>query len=206
LTFLYEHDELYTPKVAEIFESYREAARDLYDSHEEAEESSLSEEGLRLHFAGELGFNELTRAMGKMYHELEDIVGILVKAAKLCLEEKGLLNATTEDYINQLGEFLLCAKKNIDNTDVEIVQSFNYDFKTIREANFEVSPEVAHKFEEAMPFKFFHTPEQKERIQKAIELHERHAKHPKDMLYEGAIPDILKSWYREVEKVEVEVV
>ena len=92
-------------------------------------------------------------------------------------------------------------KNNIDNTDVEIVRSFNYDFKTIQEANFKVSPEEIQRFDEEISVKFFHTPAQKVRIRNAIDKHRRHAKHPKDMLYEGAIPEMLKRWNREVVEV-----
>lgn len=206
LEVIYEHDELYTPKVKEILERFKEGAMDLYDTHEEAEAFALSKEGIRQHLSEEKGYNELTRGLGELWHEIEDSLGILMQSSKLCLEEKGLLNATTKDYFDQLGEFLLCMKKNIDSTDTEVVRSFNYDFKTIQEAKFKVSPEEIQRFDEAMPVKFFHTPAQKERIRNAIDKHRRHAKHPKDMLYEGAIPEMLKSWNREVVEVDREVV
>lgn len=198
LIFMHQHDELYTPKIKEIMASFVEATSvDLYDSYEQAESSVLEPETFDRHLTGELGSNELLEHKSMLYTELEDSLEVLLNALNLYLDEQGLLTETNREYFAQLGRFIFCKKQMVQQTELEIEQSFKYNFKEIEDQNYEVDPANFALNGEEMRFKFFHHQEQKDQVQNAVSLYENHPGGISRMLYRQN----LKKLYRDFQKV-----
>jgi hypothetical protein len=172
LVYLHGHEELYTPKMKEIIESFIKSTRDdLYDSYEEAEAYVLSPKIIKKHISGELGINELLVHKMQLYLELEDITGVLLKALKNYLAEKGLLNINVERYLEQLGEFIICRKSDIHKYDVEVKHLFNYDFEAIDRVGYKIDPRDIKESTQQVRIKFFHDEMQKKHIQNCLKIY-----------------------------------
>ena len=198
LVYFHEHDELYSPKLKKILAEYVSATRDdLYDSHDEAEQAALHTELITSYLSGELGSNELLDHKALMYLDLDDSLSVLVEALKRYLVEKGMLNATAEQYLDQLKAFILCRKTNVQETGPGRESTFNYDFKAIEESGYRLDPRDLTPTKQGVRFRFYHDEDQVEHIQKAVSLYENNP---------GGFGRILqrhnvKSMYRQFERV-----
>jgi tRNA A37 methylthiotransferase MiaB len=198
LVYLFEHDELYTPKVKEILARYIVATKDnLYDTHEDAEEAVLHTELLRSYISGELGTNELLEHRAQLYAEIEDTLTTLTQAVKNFLGDKGLLDGTAEDYFDQLREFLSCRKKGIQNTELVIEGDFKYDFKDIQKLDYQIDLRNTNGLRRETRLRFFHSEFQKQHIQNAINVYRNHPDGMARMFQRVN----LKKMYRQFERV-----
>jgi radical SAM superfamily enzyme YgiQ (UPF0313 family) len=172
LVYIYEHEELYTSKMKEIMKSYIKATKNgLYDSYEQAKTKSVSHGRFEKHLSGEIGSLELVEHKGKLYHQLESLVEILLKVSKIFMKRHEILTETNIDYFEQLGRYILCAKSNIINPEIEHIEKFNYDWVSIDKMNFDVVPSEIKRSDKEIPFRFFHDMEQKKQIKNALALH-----------------------------------
>jgi len=198
LFYLFEHDELYSPKMKEIIDSFVEATRDdLYDSHSQAEASALSPELFDRYLSGELGSNELLEHKAMLYGELEDILAVLLEGVKMYLGEQGLQTGAVLDYFDELADFILCKKQQVQNTELEVVRSFKFDFESIDRSNYEIDPRTLEHNGQSYRFKFFHDEFKKEQIRNAVGLYEHHPGGISRMLYRQN----LKKLYRDFQLV-----
>lgn len=173
LIYLHEHQELYSPKMNTILDDFIKATKDdLYDSYEAAKTYVLDMDVMKKHLEGELGVNELLVFRSILYLELEDIASVFLKAVKNYLVAIESFNANAEEYLEELTKFIVYRKKDFRNFDETIRASFNYDFVSIAEANFEVNCLNATSSPDGIPVQFFHTEDQKVRIQNSIALYE----------------------------------
>ena len=185
LSYIHKHEELYTPRVKEIIDKYVTATREnLYDSYEEAEAVALSPNKVNRYLSGELGFNEYLTCNTLLYFEMEETLAVLLKALRLYLEEKGLLTVSVEDYFAQLGDFILCKKKEVNKTEMLTEQCFDYDFASIDALDYEVDPHSVKRVNQPLHFKFFHDEEQRTEITNALNLYQNHTDGIGRMLYE----------------------
>ena len=90
------------------------------------------------------------------------------------MKEKGLLTENNTDYFEQLVGYILCAKSNIIDTDLEIVQKFNYNWSSIEKLNFNVDPDQLKRSEKKISYRFFHNADQKKQIINALKIHPDH--------------------------------
>ena len=175
LVYIFEHDELYTPKMKGIMSSYIKATKDgLYDSYEQAKEYSVRKGRFEKHLSGEIGSLELVEHKGKLYHELESLVNVVTNVAKIFMKKHEVLTEANVDYLEQLGNYILCAKGNIVNPELELFQNFNYDWKSIDKLDFNVNPSKLKRSNKVIPFRFFHDIGQKKQIRNALALHPNH--------------------------------
>jgi hypothetical protein len=197
LVYLHGHRELYTPKVRRIIDRFEDATRDnLYDSHEEAESLGLGPDLFGRYVSGELGFNEMLQCKAQLYFELEDTLAVLLSALRMYLAEKGLLTNAVQDYFDQLGNFILCKKKEINKTELVIEQCFNYDFEAIDALNYEVDPRRLEQASQDVRFTFFHDQEQRNQISNAVSLYENHPGGISRMLYMQNLKKMYRTFQR----------
>jgi len=175
LLYIFEHQELFSQKIKEIMTSFVKATKiGLYDTYEEAKKESIKPGRFEQHLSGEVGSLELVEHKGKLYYLLEDLVNVLVNVAKKFMKEKGLLTENNTDYFEQLGSYILCAKSNIIDTDLEIVKKFNYNWSSIGKLNFNVDPGQRKRSEKEISYRFFHNTDQKKQIINALKIHPDH--------------------------------
>ena len=105
------------------------------------------------------------------WNELESLVDILLKVTKVFLKQRNLLSEANVDYFEQLGKYILCAKSNIINPEIELIEKFNYNWVSIDKMNFDVNPSEVKRSDKEIPFRFFHDLEQKKQIKNALALH-----------------------------------
>ena len=159
----------------EIMASFVKATKvGLYDTYEEAREESVKPGRFEKHLSGEIGSLELVEHKGKLYYLLEDLVDVLLSVAKKFMKEKGLLTENNKDYFEQLGNYILCAKSNIIDTDLEIIKKFNYNWSSIDKLNFNVNPGKLKRSEKEISYRFFHNADQKKQIINALKIHPDH--------------------------------
>lgn len=198
LVYMFEHDELYTPKIKEILASYVAATKShLYDSYEDAEQTVLHSDLLESYLSGALGSNELLEHRALLYDEMEDTLTILIQAAERFLEERGLLHGHVEEYLDQLRAFLSCRKKDILNTGLVIEQDFKYDFKTIEQLDYRISPQEMNEQRRGTRLRFFHDEFQQNHIQNAMSVYQNHPDGFARMIQRVN----LKKMYRQFERV-----
>ena len=145
-----------------------------YETYEEAKTHSVRPGRYEKHLSGEIGSRELVEHKGLLYNEMDDLVQIMVKVSKKFMEKHGVLSRKTIDYFEQLGYYIICAKGNIVDTDLEYDWEFNYNWTDIGKLNFEIDPRKIKRYTENLSFKFFHNKDQKDRIKNAIALHPNH--------------------------------
>ena len=175
LVYIYEHDELYTPKMTEVMSSYIKATKDgLYDSYEQAKEYSVRPGRFEKHLSGEIGSLELVEHKGKLYHELEGLVKVVINVAKEFMKKREILTEANVDYLEQLGSYILCAKGNIVNPELEFFKNFNYNWTYIDKLNFDINPSKLKRSDKEITFRFFHDKEQKKQIKNSLALHPNH--------------------------------
>ena len=192
LLHIFEHEELYTTKMKEIIANFVKATKvGLYDTYEEAMEQSVKPNRFEQHLSGEIGSLELIEHKAMLYYLLEDLVNVLLNVAKKFMKKQGIFTETKLDYFEQLGNYIICAKSNIINTELEIVKNFNYDWFSIDKLNFKVDLAKLKRSDKEIPHKFFHNPEQKKQITNALKIHPNHP-NGAPMLYQQN----LKTLYR----------
>ena len=175
LRYIFEHEELYTTKMKEIITSFVKATKiGLYDTYEEAMEQSVKPNRFEQHLSGEIGSLELVEHKARLYFLLEDLVNVLLNVAKKFMKKQDVFTEKNLDYFEQLGSYILCAKSNITNTELEIVKNFNYDWFSIDKLNFDVDPSQLKRSEKGIPHRFFHNPDQKKQIINALKIHPDH--------------------------------
>ena len=175
LFYIFEHQELFTTRMKEIMASFVKATKvGLYDTYEEAREESVKPGRFEKHLSGEIGSLELVEHKGKLYYLLEDLVDVLLSVAKKFMKEKGLLTENNKDYFEQLGNYILCAKSNIIDTDLEIIKKFNYNWSSINKLDFNVNPGKLKRSEKEISYRFFHNADQKKQIINALKIHPDH--------------------------------
>ena len=173
LVYFHEHDELYTPTLKKTLAKFVSATRDdLYDTHEEAEQSALHTELLTSYLSGELGSNELLDHKALIYLDLDDSLTVVVEVLKRYLAQKGMLNANAEHYLDQVKEFTLFKKANFQETGLGKESTFNYDFQAIEESGYRVDPRKLAPTGQGVHFRFYHDEDQIEHIRKAVSLYE----------------------------------
>ena len=172
LIFLNERDDLYSPKLNERIENFLSATRDdLYDSYEDAQAFATSPEGFAAYESGELGINELVSHKALLYSDLNDTLQVITNALKVFLEERGQLDQSVSDYLDELTRFILCKKEAVHETDRIIEDSFQYDFETVKDNLYSIDPRSISSTNGDTAIRFFHTPAQQEQIQNAIALY-----------------------------------
>ena len=175
LVYILNHDEIYTSKVKEIMLSYVKSTKyGLYETYEQAKTHSIRPGRYEKHLSGEIGSRELVEHKGLLYNEMGDLVKIMVKVSKKFMEKYGVSSKKTVDYFEQLGYYIICAKGNIVDTDLEYGWEFNYHWTDIGKLNFEIDPRKIKRYNENLSFKFIHNKDQKNRIKNAIALHPNH--------------------------------
>jgi len=175
LKYIHDHEELYTKRVKEIIDRYISAMKEnLFDSSEEAQAFATSPDRVNQYVSGELGFNELVECNSLLYFEMEETLEVLLKALHMYLTEKGLLTVSVQDYFSQLGNLILCKKKEINKPELLIEQSFNYDFESIDDLNYMVDPRSVSRTDQPICFKFSHTREQQNLINNGLGLYKNH--------------------------------
>jgi len=176
LLYIYNNQEkLFTPKMKEILTSFIKATKTgLYDSYEEAKKRSVEPGRFEKHLSGEIGSLELVKHKGELYYQLDDLVKIVISVAKTFMKKKGVFTEGNIDYFEQLGTYILCAKSNIINTDLEIVKKFNYNWSSIDKMDFKINPKEIKRSEKEIQYRFFHNAEQKKQIINALKIHPDH--------------------------------
>ena len=163
LAYLHQHTEFFSPKIKKIIDNFILATRDdLYATYEEAQNYVLNEDIVNKFISGELGINELLVHRAELFLELEEISKAMFNSVKQMLTEKGLFSENLESYLDQLIKFMLCKKQKFYEFDKEIVDSFNYDFKSIDEMGYKVDPRTLNSGN--YQFKFYHNNDQKKHI------------------------------------------
>jgi len=202
LTYIHEHNELYTPKVKEIVNKYVSALKDnLYDSFEEAEEMALRADRIDLYISGELGFNEHLECNALLYFRMEETLGIMLGALRMLLLEKGLLTPSVQDYFTELGNFILCKKSEINKYELILEKNFNYNFESIDALNYKVDPRSVKQTKKPIDLKFFHKQEQQNEISNALSLYNDHTDGIHRLLYETN----LQKFYRNFQQANTSV-
>ncbi len=175
LIYIFEHSELYTPKIKDIISSYIKATKEgLYNTYEEALEKSVQPIRFEQHLSGKIGSLELVEHKALLYYQLKDLVSILLSVANIFLKKKGKLTEATADYFEQLGNYIICAKSNITKPELEIFESFNYDWIFINKSNFDIDPVKLKRSDKKISYKFYNTTEQKKQILNALNIHPNH--------------------------------
>ena len=196
LVYIYEHNELYTPKIQEVVSSFIKATTEaLYDNREEALKLSIKPERFERHLSGEIGSLELVEHKAKLYFELQDLIKIVSEVAKVMMKDKGIFTETLEDYFQQLGDYIFYAKCNITNPDLKFIQNFSYNWREILKNKFLSLPDGLNKSKK-FTYRFFHDSNQKALIKNALSLHANH-ENGAPMIYQQN----LKLLYRKCELV-----
>ena len=80
----------------------------------------------------------------------------MLEALRMFLLEKDLLTSSVQDYFTQLGNFILCKKKDINKFELLLEKSFDYDFESIDVLNYQVDPQNVKRVNKPIHLKFFH--------------------------------------------------
>jgi hypothetical protein len=115
---------------------------------------------------------------------MEETLGIMLEALRMILLEKGLLTPSVQDYFTQLGNFILCKKREINKFELLLEKSFNYDFESIDALNYQVDPRSVKRTMEPIDLKFFHEKQQQNEISNALSLYNDHTDGIHRLLYE----------------------
>lgn len=175
LAYLHQHQELYSQTLNDILARFIEATRnDLFNSREEAEESVLSSDHFAEYLSGKLGSNELLDHKALIYLNLEDSLGVLLRAAKSYLHELGLLGDTVREYLEQTCQFILCRKMDILKLGPGMERRFNFDFEDIAAQEFDVDPRTVQMMDQPIHLKFYNDELQIEQIRNAVNLYRNH--------------------------------
>jgi radical SAM superfamily enzyme YgiQ (UPF0313 family) len=152
LLYILDHPEVYPETIRSHFESYIDDTKnDLFESEAEAR-TDVQKPGVIENFiSGTSGRNELLYHKALCYLSLEDLNQMLCTATKMFLEENGKLTDEITNYLKSLERFSIICKQSFENTTLEYVESFDYDFKSFAEKHFEIDP---NQIKPSGPFTF----------------------------------------------------
>jgi radical SAM superfamily enzyme YgiQ (UPF0313 family) len=171
LLYILDHPETYPKSIKSHFDCFiNDTTCDLFETEEEVLEYVEQEGSIESYVSGSSGRNELLYHKALCYLSFEDLNGMLCTATLKFLEENGKLTEKIKDYIENVEKFSLLCKKSFENTDLEYVESFDYDFKSIAKNNFEIDP---NQIEPCGPFTFHitHNQTQISLIQNALNVY-----------------------------------
>lgn len=171
LHFILNNPDIYPETIRSYFESYiNDTTNDLFESEEKLTAYINTKGNIEEYVSGNRGRNELLYHKALCYLSFEDLNQMLCKATVKFLEEKRKLTEKISDYIKSLEKLNILCKKSFENTNLEYVESFNYDFKSLAKKNFEVDP---NQIEPSGPivFKITHNPSQKSLIKNALNVY-----------------------------------
>jgi len=171
LLFILNHPETYPESIKSYFDSYiNDTTSDLFETEKELLEHIDQEGSIENYVSGTKGRNELLYHKALCYLSFQDLNNMLCMAALKFLDENGKLTKKIKDYIESLRNFSLLRKKSFENTNLEYVESFKYDFKALSKKNFEIDP---NHIEPCGPFTFKikHNPSQISLIQNSLKIY-----------------------------------
>ena len=196
LLYLLENEDLYTPGIRRILDSFLEATmKDLYESREDAEAHVSEAEVVQKYISGELGGNELLDHRALLYFELEDTSKVLIAGMKRFLGERGIWNESAAEYFAELRQFVLLKKRNVHEPDQEFEKGFSYDFKRLESFHYRIDPRYFEKTPGGIELRFFHDEPQRNHIRNAVGLYSNHPDGMARMIQRSN----LKKMYRRVE-------
>lgn len=170
LLFIKQKRGEFPDRMAHIFDSFvADTCKDLFDEREQIEAYILGEDILEKHVHGELGNNEILDHKALCYLNFKETTQFIFEMSRLFLSTKVHLDSTLSLYLTDLEKFVLCRKDSVTDTGKIVKEQFNFDFKLISQANFQVDPndlEIARH-----QFNFFHDKKQATAIQKASKLY-----------------------------------
>ena len=163
-------------------QSDKSILRDLYDGyieeshgHFETPEAALTfleQPGiLESYQTGKLGNNEQLnyRAMC-FFGRMKDLHDIIFSVAEKLLQQKNTWTPDLGDYLSELRRFGLLRKDNLLSLDHVPNGKFHYDFIGLMSGKFSADP-VEYKSSTELDIRAFHTPEQRELIERYTRLH-----------------------------------
>tara|TARA_B100000963_G_C22625245_1_gene671996 strand:+ start:114 stop:2147 length:2034 start_codon:yes stop_codon:yes gene_type:complete len=175
--YIYKNTNLYTQKINEILKKFvKETKEDLYDSWEEANKYVLTPEILAKYIGGDMGTNELLNGRAEFIQNFEDTCTLVMNAVRELFRERGLLNETVKDYLDELTIYLNCKKSNvIKNTNETVFHKFSYNFSVINLKNIKTKNLESKKLKKFVNLKFYHDDKQKKFIENQLRVYSNHA-------------------------------
>lgn len=99
---------------------------------------------------------------------------VLTQAIKQFLETKDLHSPQAISYFDEVKEYTLARKQDVQNFGTVTIKTFNFDFKTIEALDFNIDPRTLDQVPQGITLEFFHDPAQKDLIQNAVNLYRNH--------------------------------
>ena len=171
LLYILNHPETYPETIQSYFKSYiNDTTNDLFETEEEVKAYTQREGNIEDYVSGTSGRKELLYHKALCYLSFEDLNQMLCTATIQFLKENGKLTEKITDYVKSLEKFSMLCKKSFENTTLEYVESFEYDFKSLAKRNFEIDP---NQIEPCGPFTFHikHSQTQISLIQNALNVY-----------------------------------
>jgi hypothetical protein len=162
LPVLHERRLGYSDGIRALFRSFDEATKtELWDSKEELEAYTKSDRAvIEKYVTGELGNNVLYRHRASALLELVDDLhdAVFELAEELLRGKDEAMYHRYSSYLSELKIYSLCRKRNVFDLDQRYSHSFEYDFRSLVENEFEGLP---NKLTESLEVSFFSTDDQK---------------------------------------------
>lgn len=159
------HD--YGDQISELYETFREGSKRLWDKKEDLEQ--YVSENIDVYLTDKEGTNEMSRAKSNAFFRLiEDLHDALYQEMIQVLEEKKCLTNTLRQYLQELKEYSLLQKKDIINIDAVFNADLHFDFTEIARQDFKVVPD-RYLSSEPISYRFAHNEEQKDMIKSCID-------------------------------------
>jgi hypothetical protein len=153
ILYLYNNQDLFSSKIRKLIKEFKdETEKDIFISKEMAKKYILEEETFNKYLDGKLGINELMTYKVLLFNEIDDILESLIKSVNK-------VKNIDIDFLKELKEFIICRKKSFYILSKPIIKGFKYNF-----SNNKLEP---------TSYKFYHTKEQKERINIYLNLYEK---------------------------------
>ncbi len=171
LVFILDHPETYPETIRAHFESFiNDTQSDLFESEEEVKAFSRKDENIKEYVSGIRGRNEMLYHKALCYLSLGDLNKMLYVSAKKFLSDKGKLSDGVANYLKNLERFSLLRKQFFENTELEYIESFDYDFKSLAEKKFEVDPNQIKRCE-PITFRIKHSQRQVSIVKNALNIY-----------------------------------
>lgn len=156
IKYISDHNELWTEKVKNIFDSFVEDTQEgLFDSYEEIVEFVQADNIINQHITGELGNNEITDHKALSYLEYEEFIDLLYHAISLVLKEKRVFTEEIDNILIELKRFICKKNSNFKNTSLQIKEIFHYNFSNKEFQN------IIDSKNSGLNYTFYHEEEQK---------------------------------------------
>ena len=176
LEIIYENIQSFSPDLSDIIDAYKVETLELFSSQREAFNFATQPENIACYLNGEMGTNELLVGKARLFQEFNTLNSLLFHSTKILLNQKGLLSAQFNHYIDQLSLFVLLRKHNIlDPNEESKIHSFDFDFEYIMSHNFKIKPNDLVQSKSAYAYKFFHEASQKSYIESQLKTWELHS-------------------------------